>query len=148
MLTISIIDHALVMDSTWTYINRLKLKMLNLTIRLHVIYYREPRPDGDWGRAASAPGRGPGFLFLHQGPTDVLACLPYTTLSSHIIMAQAPGTPDGTMRQSARHTSSMINNNERIEINDEALRALETYKKKDGSKGSVTWVSGSPTRLL
>ena len=52
--------------------------------------------------------------------------------SSPYIMALVAGTPDGTLRPGARQPSSI---SQGPDVNEEVLKALETYKKKDNSKG-------------
>ena len=47
-------------------------------------------------------------------------------------MALVAGTPDGTLRPGARQPSSI---SQGPDVNEEVLKALETYKKKDNSKG-------------
>ncbi|KAF8965382.1 APG12-domain-containing protein [Flammula alnicola] len=49
-------------------------------------------------------------------------------------MAQVASSHDLTPRQGARNPSSSVQNNERSDLSEEVLKALETYKKKDSSK--------------
>lgn len=48
-------------------------------------------------------------------------------------MALVAGTPDGTLRPGVRQPSSISQGN--ADPNEEVLKALDTYKKKDNSKG-------------
>jgi hypothetical protein len=51
-------------------------------------------------------------------------------------MAQAAGTTDSAIRQGSSALNSLVNQNDgQPQLNEEVLKALETYKKKDSSKG-------------
>ncbi|PPQ98577.1 hypothetical protein CVT26_013760 [Gymnopilus dilepis] len=49
-------------------------------------------------------------------------------------MAQAATSPELTPQQGSRNLPSIANANERSDLSEEVLRALETYKKKDSPK--------------
>jgi hypothetical protein len=51
-------------------------------------------------------------------------------------MAQVAGSPDINSRQGGKTPSSLIQNNEKSDVSEDVLKALETYKKKDTSKGT------------
>ncbi|KAF8908129.1 APG12-domain-containing protein [Gymnopilus junonius] len=49
-------------------------------------------------------------------------------------MAQAAASPELTPRQSSRNLPSLTATNERSDLSEEVVKALETYKKKDSPK--------------
>ncbi|PPQ90148.1 hypothetical protein CVT25_012459 [Psilocybe cyanescens] len=49
-------------------------------------------------------------------------------------MAQVATGPELTPRQSSRNLPSLVANNDRPELSEEVVKALETYKKKDSPK--------------
>ncbi|KAF9479169.1 putative ubiquitin-like modifier [Pholiota conissans] len=49
-------------------------------------------------------------------------------------MAQAAGSPDISSRHGSKISSSSARENEKSDVSEEVLQALETYKKKDVSK--------------
>lgn len=56
-------------------------------------------------------------------------------------MAQAAASPELTPRQTSRNLPSVAATNERSDLSEEVVKALETYKKKDSPKGAFRLLS-------